>query len=50
MLMDQDHEITMKITHADDERTYVTVWNNEIGYNGNYYRDGFWNSEPHFIN
>ena len=51
MLMQQDHEITMKLQHADDARTYVTVWNHrDDDYDGNFYRDGFWNGQPHFVN
>ena len=35
--------------HAHDGRTYVAVSrHSDNAYNGNYFRDGYWNAQPHF--
>jgi len=35
--------------HAEDGRAYVAVSRHEDdNYNGNYFRDGYWNAQPHF--
>lgn len=39
------------MSHEHDRVTYVNLRNHpEDRYNGDYYRDGFWNDRPHFIN
>ena len=50
-LEQQDVEVHLKMKHVDDGRGYVTVsGHDDASFNGNYFRDGYWNGQPHFMN
>ena len=50
-LLSPEITINLKLKHPDDFKTYVNIADHpDPTFNGDYYRDGYWNAKPHFVN